>query len=84
MKNETKKHAFDKPAIYRIRVEGFLDESWSDRLNGMQIIRDENTKNKIVTILYGFLPDQPALSGVLTSLYDLGLTILSVECLSQE
>lgn len=84
MKNETKKYAFDKPAIYRIRVEGFLDESWSDRLNGMRIFRDENTRNKIVTILYGFLPDQPALSGVLTSLYDLGLTILSVECLSQE
>jgi hypothetical protein len=84
MDNEAKKYAFDKPAIYRIRVQGTLDESWSGRLSGMQIVRDENTKNKIVTILFGFLPDQPALSGVLTSLYDLGLTILSVECVSEE
>ena len=84
MKNEEKKYAFDRPAIYRIRVLGPLDDSWSNRFGGMQITRDENTKNKIVTILYGFLPDQPALSGVLTSLYDLGLTILSVECLSEE
>jgi hypothetical protein len=84
MKNEQKKHTFDKPAIYRIKVEGSLDESWSSRLSGMQIIRDENVKNKPVTILYGYLSDQPALSGILNSLYDLGLTILAVECLRQE
>jgi|WetSurMetagenome_2_1015567.scaffolds.fasta_scaffold414641_2 hypothetical protein len=84
MKNATKRYKFDKPAVYRIRVEGPLDESWSSRLSGMQIIRDETMKNKIVTILYGYLPDQPALSGVLNSLYDLGLSILSLECLNEE
>ena len=84
MKNEIKRYKFDKPAIFRIRVEGILDESWSSRLSGMQIIRDENTKKKQVTILYGYLPDQPALSGILNSLYDLGLPILSVECLNED
>jgi hypothetical protein len=81
---KSKKYLFDKAAIYRIRVAGALDESWSGRLSGMHIIRDENVKNKIVTILYGYLSDQPALSGVLNSLYDLGLSIISVECLNEE
>jgi hypothetical protein len=84
MVNRTKSHTFDRPAVYRIRVEGTLDESWSSRLSGMQIISDENKKRKKVTILFGYLPDQSALSGVLTSLNDLGLTILSVECLNEE
>ncbi len=85
MRNEgTKRYIFDKPAVYRIRVKGNLDASWSSRLNGMQIVRDENIKSKNVTILFGYLSDQAALSGVLNSLYDLGLTILSVECLNEE
>ncbi len=83
MKNGPKIYAFDKPAVYRIRVEGVLDESWSSRLNGMQIISDEK-KNKKITIIFGYLQDQAALSGVLTSLNDLGLPILSVECLNEE
>jgi len=28
---------FDTPATYRIRVQGRLDENWSDRLGGMVI-----------------------------------------------
>ncbi len=83
MKNGSK-ITFDKPAVYRIRVEGALDESWSSRLSGMQIITEESAKKKKVTILFGYLPDQSALSGVLTSLNDLGLTILSVECMNEE
>jgi hypothetical protein len=84
MRSGTKNYTFDKPAVYRIRVEGVLDESWSNRLSGMQIISDESKKNKKITILFGYLSDQSALSGVLTSLNDLGLSILSVECLNEE
>ncbi len=84
MGSESKIYEFDKPSVYRIRIEGVLDESWSSRLSGMQIIRDENKRKKKVTILFGYLPDQSALSGVLTSLNDLGLPILSVECMSEE
>ena len=80
----TKSYIFDKPAVYRIRVKGNLDESWSSRLSGMRIVQDENVKHRDVTILFGYLSDQAALSGVLNSLYDLGLTILSVECLNEE
>ena len=27
----------DTPATYRIRVKGYLDSSWSDRLSGLTI-----------------------------------------------
>ena len=30
-------YAFDRPGTYSIRVLGFVDESWSDRLAGMHI-----------------------------------------------
>jgi hypothetical protein len=32
-----KSYTFDRPGNYRIRVQGYLDESWSERLGGMSI-----------------------------------------------
>lgn len=70
-------------AEYRIRVQGVLDAVWSDRLGGLAIIDDRNTPDgRAVTLLYGRLRDQAALFGVLTTLYDLRLPILSVECVA--
>jgi len=71
--------SFSKPAIYRIRVKGTIDSSWSDRLSGMNITTDVGNNNKNIAILEGYLPDQAALAGVLDTLYNLHLAILSVE-----
>jgi hypothetical protein len=68
-----------KPAIYRIRVQGELDESWSGRLQGMQITIVRKNQENPVTILKGKLKDQAALSGVLNTLYELHVAVLSVE-----
>ena len=70
---------FDVPAIYRIRIKGYLDDSWSDRLGGMEIKVIEKAEDVPDTILVGWLPDQAALCGVLNALYNLNLTLLSVE-----
>ena len=70
---------FDLPAIYRIRVKGYLDGSWSDRLGGMEIRVKEQAEDAPETILVGWLPDQAALCGVLNALYNLNLALLSVE-----
>jgi hypothetical protein len=72
----------ETPATYRIRVQGRLDETWSDRLGGMVITRAFTADKAPVTILVGHLKDQAALSGVLNALYDLHLPLLSVECLN--
>jgi len=72
------------PAIYRIRVRGRLESSWSDRFGGMQITATHGTDGQPETILVGLLADQAALSGVLNSLYELHLPVLSAECVSSE
>jgi hypothetical protein len=66
---------------YEIRIQGYLDGSWSDRLGGMKIIPVEDETGCTITTLRGGLPDQAALFGVLMALYDLRLPLLHVECL---
>jgi hypothetical protein len=74
---------FEGPASYRIRVQGHLDDSWSDRLGGMVITRAFTEDKKPMTILIGHLKDQAALSGVMNALYGLHLSVLSVELLDE-
>ena len=75
----------DMPATYRIRVQGHLNKSWSDRLGGMTVIpAGQTTDGAPETILTGRLLDQAALFGVLNTLYELHLPLLLVECQSCE
>ena len=76
--------AFDRPGNYRIRVQGFLDETWSERLGGMTILTSVRGSQGQVTMLIGQLKDQAELSGVLNTLYELHLPLLSVELLTDE
>jgi len=79
---ETQTFAFDRPGNYRIRVLGILDESWSERLAGLRIRQFERQDHeKPVTELVGKIRDQAELSGLLNTLYELHLTLLSVEYL---
>jgi len=71
-------------ATYRIEVEGYLNESWSDRLVGMKIARRNRADQTFVTTLMDRLRDQEELSGVLNSLYNLQLSILKVEVVNGE
>jgi hypothetical protein len=74
----------ETPATYRIRVQGRLDDTWADRLGGMAITTDTTADKPSVTILVGHLADQAALSGVLNTLYELHLPLLTVENLDEE
>ena len=73
--------AFDRPGMYSIRVLGFLDESWSERLGGMRITTSKIGNRKSFTELEGQVRDQAELAGVLRTLYQRHLTLLSVEYL---
>ena len=73
-----KPYPFARPGTYRICVQGYLHESWSERLAGLRITQG-NFKGQEVTELTGQLCDQAELSGVLNSLYEWHLTILLVE-----
>jgi hypothetical protein len=73
---------FDQPAAYQIKVQGKVDPDWSDRLAGMMIRLTLEEAHLPVTTLEGELSDQAALAGVLNTLYELHLSVLSVICLS--
>ena len=72
------------PVTYRIKVQGYLDESQSDRLGGMTITTNSQGDQEAVTIMVGRLRDQAELAGVLNTLYELHLPILLVECLKDD
>jgi len=69
-----------EPATFRISVLGTVDKKWSDYCGGMIIEHDIALHEYPMTTLTGQLIDQAALIGVLNSLYDMGCSILFVEC----
>lgn len=75
-------NTFSEPSVFRIRVRGALDASWSDYLGGMTPSAESEGESLIVTTLIGPLADQSALMGVLNAIDDLGLLLLSVEQVS--
>ena len=77
-----KSYSFDRPGNYRIRVQGFLDKKWSERLGGLCIAPGKIGDQKPVTVLEGQVCDQAELTGVLNTLYQRHLTLLSVENLN--
>jgi hypothetical protein len=71
-------HIFDGPATYQIQIQGRLDVKWSARLENMAICVNGLGSESCVTTLYGELPDQAALVGVLNQLYAMRVAVLSV------
>lgn len=70
----------DETAVYRIRFQGALDESWRQYLGaGWTVQFDDRAPES--TTLTGAMRDQASLIGFLSSLYDVGLPLLEVECL---
>jgi hypothetical protein len=67
--------ATDGVDVYRIRVKGQLDPSWSDWLGGFTILPQGDDS----TLLVGPIVDQAALQGILNKLYGMNLNLLSLE-----
>ncbi len=60
--------------FFEIRVKGYLNDQWSDWLEGLEVKQLENGE----TSLSGEVIDQAALMGILNKLSRLNLSILSV------
>jgi hypothetical protein len=60
---------------YEIHVQGQLDSNWSDWFNGLEVMPQENGE----TLIAGSLPDQAALQGILTKIFNLRLLLNSVK-----
>ena len=63
---------------YEIKIKGCLDPGWSDWFAGLNFTHLEGNE----TLLSGSLPDQAALHGVLGTIRDLNLTLVSVTCIN--
>lgn len=59
---------------YRIRLSGHLAPRWASRFDGMSLTSDSDGN----TVLEGTVVDQSALHGLLNTLRDLGLPLISV------
>jgi hypothetical protein len=74
---EVGQHDFE---LHEIRVQGHLDQRWTDWLDGMTVSHHRDG----TTTLTGPLADQAALHGVLNRIRDLALPIVSVRRISPD
>ena len=74
----------EKKNIYQIKVQGELNQNWSTRLGDMRLSIDKSGDEGVVTVLVGELRDQAELTGVLNTLHELHMNIISVNMMPNE
>jgi hypothetical protein len=68
------------PAVYSIRINGKLSESWSDYFGAQSMSVDVDEAGLSSTTLISEPVDQSALVGMINHLNGLGLPVVSIEC----
>jgi hypothetical protein len=79
--NFNQQFQMNQPMKYQIKMGGRLDESWSSWFDDMTITIESGNDSWTITILTGVVSDQAALYGLLSRIRDLGLPLLSVQCI---
>jgi hypothetical protein len=65
---------------YQIRIKGHLGHQWTDWFGGLAITLEDNGD----TLLTGPVVDQAALHGLLRTVRDLGIPLVSVRSIQQD
>lgn len=79
MSNSSREKSHLQAQNYQITVHGKVDQSWSEWFGGLTLTTSIDQDGTTITRLSGTLSDQGALRGILNSLWDLNLTLLSVK-----
>lgn len=66
-------------AFYKIQVQGELDRSWEVYFEGLAVSHTFNGYQPPITTLSSLVIDQSALRGLLCKLWDLNLTLISLQ-----
>ena len=64
---------------YQIGIKEQLDESWAEWFSDFELTYKTDDQGRSFTILTGMVIDQAALNGILTKIWNLNLTVLSVK-----
>ena len=64
----------DDGGRFELRVKGHLDARWADWFDGLAVTQASDG----ITVIHGVVADQAALHGLLQTLRDLGLPLISV------
>ena len=67
-----------QPARYQVKIQGRLDESWSDWMDDLKINVVRQAQGTSVTIMTGVVRDQAGLHGLLNRIRDLGMAVASL------
>jgi hypothetical protein len=67
----------DQPMVYQIMIKGHLSRQWEDWFGGLTITLEDTGE----TLLTGPVVDQAALHGLLKKVRDLGMPLLSINCI---
>ena len=79
MQRPLNRRRFHQPAKYQIKVQGRLDETWSDWFDDMAVAVESSDDRAAITTLTGSVADQAALHGIPARIRDLGLPLLAVQ-----
>ena len=69
-----------RPMVYEIRLRGHLGQQWREWFMGLTIQLEEDGNS----LLVGAVVDQAALHGILKKVRDLGMPLLSVNCVGTD
>ena len=69
-----------EPIFCKIRIKGHLSDQWANWFGKLEI---ENLPGG-EAVLSGTLPDQAALYGVLNQMRDLGVALVSLNCVERK
>lgn len=79
-----KQYAYTAPGCYRIEVQGALRTGWSGRFGAMQVLPVSDKHENNISVLEGCVSDQSELSGILNTLYELHMSLISVKYLGND
>jgi hypothetical protein len=71
---------YDEPTLYEIRIKGHLDRRWASSFDGLSFTHESDG----ATVLRGPVLDQAALHGLLRTVRDLALPLISVNRINRD